>query len=152
MRLWNTLAYPPALGPAFGLPWRVGQGVRQAQVSRVPGMLVHIIELGACRARHEFEGRGSCLGAHDASDDACGIAAVLGPVLFIDLVIEVRVDLLHEGDVFLDATRADVPLVTRLGAPEPGAGASVHASHIQVVADADAPDDHRVAQGAVTAE
>ena len=71
-------------------------------------LLCLFVELGARCARHEFDRRGSRLGAHDVADGACGVAAVLGAVRGVDLVVDV-VDCVHEGDVFLDAGGPDRP-------------------------------------------
>src|SRR2546430_5109251 len=97
-----------------------------------------VIELRACRARHKFDYRGSCLRAHDASDDACGVAAVLCAGRGVDLVVEVGVGV-HEGDVFVDAASPDVAFLAHLSATEPSGGAPVNGSDVAVVAAAADP-------------
>jgi hypothetical protein len=49
----------------------------------------------------------------------------------------------------LRAAGPDPSFMARLDAAEPGGVAPVHRAHVEVVADADHPDCHRVAQGAV---
>src|SRR5437763_8435296 len=99
-------------------------------------------------SRHELDRRGSRLRTDDASDDACGVAAVLGAVGGVDLVIEIGGGV-YEDDVFLDAAGADVTFVPVLGAAEPGGGAPVNGSDVEVVAEAHDPDCHRIPQPAV---
>lgn len=86
------------------------------------------------------------------ADDASGVAAVLSAVHGVDLVVDVGVGLLHKGDVFLDAAGPDPPFVAHLSATEPGAGAPVNGSHVEVVAVADDPNRHRLSQHAVASQ
>src|SRR5215211_363801 len=97
---------------------------------------------------HELDRGGLRPGVHDAADDPFAVAAVLAAVGGVDLVIEVGVGV-GEGDVLVDTAGPDVALVADLGGGEPAAAASVHRTHVEVVADADDPDGPRVAQGAV---
>jgi hypothetical protein len=85
------------------------------------------------------------------ADDACGVAAVLCSVGGVDLVIDIGVGL-HESDILVDAASLDVAFVARLRATEPGAGAPVNASDIEVVTVTDNPYRHRVSQRAVASE
>ena len=85
------------------------------------------------------------------ADDACGVAAVLCAVGGVDLVIDIAVGV-HEGDVFVNATSLDVAFVARLSATEPGGGAPVDGSDVEVVAVADDPNRHRISQRAVASE
>jgi hypothetical protein len=88
--------------------------------------------------RHELERRGSRLGADDGVDDAGGVAAVLGAVGGVDLVVHVvRLD---EENVFLDAAGPDPTFVAHLSGTEPGGRAPVDGPDVEVVAEADDPD------------
>jgi hypothetical protein len=87
-------------------------------------------------------------GAVDAVDDGCGVAAVLDAVGGVNLVVDLVADL-HEGDVLLDTASRDMALVGLLHSAEPGGRAPVHRAHIEIVAVADDPDDHWLAQGAI---
>src|SRR5512132_1240470 len=95
----------------------------------------------------EPEGGGARLWADDGVDDGGGVAAVLGAVGGVDLLVQV-VDL-DQVHVFVDAAGLDVGFVACLGATEPGGGAAVDGSDIEVVAVAHDPDGPRVAQGPV---
>src|SRR5262249_39554907 len=106
--------------------------------ARMPGL----------RARHELERRGPCPGGQDAADDAHGIAAVLGAVRGVDLVVGVVVGV-HERDVLVDAASPYAALVASAGAAEPGRGGPVHGPDVEVVAVADDPDRHWAPQGPV---
>lgn len=86
------------------------------------------------------------------ADDASGVAAVLSAVHGVDLVVDVGVGLLHKGDVFLDAAGPDPAFMAHLSAPEPGGGAPVNGADVEVVAEADDPDRHPLAQRAVVSQ
>src|SRR5688500_4477580 len=109
-------------------------------------------ELRTCRARYEFDCSRSCFRAHNRIDNACGVATVLCAVGGVDLFIDLGVSLLQECDIFFDAASADVALVAHLGATEPGGGAPMNRSDIEIIANADDPDRHRVSQRAVAPE
>src|SRR6266567_8236727 len=64
--------------------------------------LVVVPALRACCARHQQDRRGSCLWADDVADDAGSVAAVLGAVCGVDLVVDVASGGC-EGDVLIDA-------------------------------------------------
>jgi hypothetical protein len=87
------------------------------------------------------------LGADDGVDDASRVAAVLGAVGGVDLLVQVVG--LDQAHIFVDAAGLDVGFVADLGAAEPGGGAAVDGSDIEVVAVADDPDGPGVAQGPV---
>ncbi len=70
---------------------------------------------------HELDRRRSRLSAHHGVDEACAVAAILGAVRGVDLVVDAGVGFLHEGDIFLDAAGADTGLVRRLGGADPAA-------------------------------
>ena len=72
--------------------------------------------------RHELDGRGARLGCQDTADNVGAVAAVLGAVGGVDLVIQAGVGF-YKGDVFLDAARLDAAGVARLCAAKPWAGA-----------------------------
>src|SRR5215218_1042010 len=128
-------------------------GNRRTCQARFPGrwlrpgrqLVSTAVALGRCW--HEPEGRGSRLWADDGVDDAGGVAAVLGAVGGVDLLVQV-IDL-DQAHVFVDAAGLDVAFVADLGATEPGGGAAVDGPDIEVVAVADDPDGPGVAQGAV---
>jgi hypothetical protein len=80
------------------------------------------------------------------------VAAVLGAVRRVDLVVDAGVGLLHEGDVFLNAAGPDPAFVVHLRDAEPGTAAPLEGSDVEVVAEADDPNRHRVSQCAVTSE
>src|SRR5207245_9883896 len=83
-------------------------------------------------ARHELECRGARLQARDVVDDAGGVAAVLRAVFGVHFVVDVvRLD---EKDVFAEAARLDAAFMAHLGATEPGGFASVHGSHVGILA------------------
>ena len=84
-------------------------------------------------------------------NDACGVAAVLGAVRGIEFVVDVVVGV-HEGDVFVDAASLDVAFVAHLSATEPGGGAPVNGSDVEVVAVADDPNRHGVSQRTVASK
>jgi len=71
------------------------------------------------RARHEPDRRRSRLRAHDSANDVCCVAAVLGAVRDVDLVLEIVAGI-GEGDVLGDAAGLDAAFVAYLGAAEPG--------------------------------
>lgn len=62
------------------------------------------------------------------------VPAVLTEVRGVDLVVDARIGLSHEGDVFFHAAGLDAAFMPRLYATKPGAGAPVHAPDIKVVA------------------
>jgi len=97
-------------------------------------------------ARHELERRASRLRARDGVDVAGSVSIVLRAVGGVDLVVHVvRLD---EENVFVDAAGVNVCFVVALGAAESRCGAPVDGSDVEVVAMADDPDRHRVAQRA----
>jgi hypothetical protein len=51
-------------------------------------LLYLFVELRARCARHEFDRRGSRLGAYDVVDDARSVAAVLGAVRSVDVLFD----------------------------------------------------------------
>ena len=102
-------------------------------------------------ARHEFDGRGSHSRGHHRAD-MLWVAAVLGKVRGIDLVIDLGVGLLHKGDILFHAACSDVPFVAYLHATEPGGGASVSSSDVEIVTVTDNPYRHRVSQRAIASE
>jgi hypothetical protein len=53
------------------------------------------------------------------------MAAILGTVRGVDLIVDVVVGFGHEGDVFVEAAGLDVPVVAHLTGAEPGAGAAL---------------------------
>lgn len=63
-----------------------------------------------------------------------------------------RSSLLDEGDVLLEAADPDPTFVALLRATKPGAGAPVHGADVEVVAEADDPDRHWLAQRAIAPE
>src|SRR6059036_3971603 len=97
-------------------------------------------------SRHELDRRGARLRGHHGVNVACAVAAVLGAVRGVDLVVPAGVGFLHEGDVFLDAARPDPTFVTHLGGAEPGAAAPPVGTDVEVVAVTDDPDRHRTPQ------
>ena len=62
--------------------------------------------------------------------------------------VRVAVVRLDEENVLPDAAGLDPCFVAILGAPEPGAGAPVHGSDVEVAAEADDPDRRWVSQRA----
>src|SRR5436190_1095937 len=101
-------------------------------------------------ARNELERCGSRFRGEDGADDAGGVPAVLGAVGGVDLVAQVvRLD---EENILPDAAGLDPCFVAILGALEPRAGAPVHGSDVEIVAEADDPDRRWVSQSAVGSE
>src|SRR5207247_11102211 len=98
-------------------------------------------------ARHESERRRSRHRAGDA-DDARWVATVLSAVCDIELVAEFAS--LLEAHILLDAASPDPTFVAPRRATEPGGGALVDGSDVEVVAVAHDPDRHGVSQRAVT--
>jgi len=95
-------------------------------------------------ARHKSDRCGSRVGAVDAIDDACRMAVVLGAISGIDLFVDIGVWLFHESNLFVHPAGLDAALMPCLDAVEPGGSAPVHGSDVEIVADTDHPDDHRV--------
>jgi hypothetical protein len=87
------------------------------------------------------------LRADDGVDDVCGVAAVLGAVGGVDLVVKVVG--LDQAHVLVDAAGLDVAFVAHLAATEPGGRAAVDGSDVEVVAVAYDPDGPGDAEGAV---
>src|SRR5262249_25036843 len=106
-------------------------------------------ELWCWRARRQPDRRGPRRRGHHGVDVATAMAAGLGPVRDVDPIVEAVVGGPHEGDVLVAAPGPDVAFVTFLGGAEPGAGTALPRPHVEVVADADDPDRHRVAESAV---
>src|SRR5258708_8610509 len=92
-----------------------------------------LFELGARGSRHHLDCRGPRLRGQHAVQDPPGIAAVLGPIGGVDLVVDVVVGV-DERDVLLNAGGSYPTLVPLLGAPEPVTTSPPDRSHIQVVA------------------
>jgi len=67
----------------------------------------------------------------------------------LDPVVERRIGVDDKADVLLHASGADAALSTSLGAAEPGSGTSIHGPHVQLVALANNPHCHRIAQAAI---
>jgi hypothetical protein len=63
-------------------------------------------------------------------------------------VVEVVVGV-HERDVLVDAAGADVSFVGLLCAAEPATGRSAPGADVEVVANTDDPDGHRLPQATV---
>ena len=68
---------------------------------------------------------------------------MFGAIRGVDLVIEAEVGV-YEGDVFVDAASLDVAFAAYPSTSEPGGGAPVNGSAVEVVDVADAPNRHRV--------
>jgi hypothetical protein len=81
----------------------------------------------------------------------CAIAAILVAVSGFDLVADGGIGVL-KNDVFLDAAGVDAAFVANLSAAKPGGGASVTGSDIEIVAEANDPDCHRLSQRSVESE
>src|SRR5207244_3707139 len=75
---------------------------------------------------------GSHLRAHHRLYVGFFVATVLGAVRYIDLVIQVRLDV-HEGHVFLDVASPDSPFVADLDATEPSGAAPIRGPDVQVI-------------------
>lgn len=71
--------------------------------------------------RYKFERCSSCLRSQHGVNVACIVAAVLGSVRGVDLVVDGEVGFRHEGDVLVDAASLDVTCMARLRGAEPGA-------------------------------
>jgi hypothetical protein len=101
---------------------------------------------------YQFDRRGPRSRAQCRVDYVWGVAAVLGAVCSVDLVLDVTVSVgdIHEGDVFLDTAGPDPAFVAHLGASVPRGGAPVYGPDVEVIAYADDPDRHRVSQRAIT--
>jgi hypothetical protein len=67
-------------------------------------------------------------------------------------VIDGVVGFHHERDVLVDAAGPDVSFVAHLSGAEPGAGTALPGPDVEVVADADDADRHRVSQHAIGPE
>src|SRR5579872_1852443 len=102
-------------------------------------------------ARQQSNRRGSRLRTHYGADDFCLIAAVLGAVRSVDLVVEPEINV-AEGHVFLDTACADTAFVPYLDGAKPAGGAPVHGAHAELAADPDHPNRHRLSLCAVALE
>src|SRR5580658_10791152 len=109
------------------------------------------VELRACYARRQFDRRRSRFWAHHHVDVGCSLAAVLGAVRGVDLVVEVGVGV-EEHRVFLDAACTDTTFAAHLDAAEPFGVAPIRGSDIEIVADAYSPDPHRVSQRSIASK
>jgi hypothetical protein len=76
---------------------------------------------------------------------------VFGKVGGINLVIDVRIGLIHKGDVFFHAACQDEAFVPRSHTAESGSLAPVEAPDVEVVTQAHDPDNHLPAQRVVAA-
>jgi hypothetical protein len=77
------------------------------------------------------------------------LPAVLGPIGGVDPLVELLVIDRDEVDVLVDPAGPDVTLMALLDAAVPGAGLAAPRADVQVVALADHPDRHRLAQGPI---
>ena len=68
---------------------------------------------GACLAWHEFDSRGARLRSQGTCDNVYRISSVLATGHIVNLVVGVGIDLLNEGDIFLDTSRFKRPSATR---------------------------------------
>src|SRR2546425_6627158 len=102
--------------------------------------LLRALSTAWCRAcvfaLYEPQRRCPRLRGQDAVHDACRVAAVFGAVRAIDLVARCVVRF-NEHHVPLDTSGPDAALVVGHGAAEPPAGAALHRSDVEVVAEAD---------------
>src|SRR5215213_3476310 len=104
---------------------------------------------GRC-ARYEPERRRARLGVGDAVDDA-RVAAVLGAVRGVDLVVDGAVGVL-DRDVLLDIASADAALAAGSDDAMPAAAGSVGGADVEVITGADDPDRDRPPERAVASE
>ena len=88
---------------------------------------------------------------YNGVDDVGSVAAVFATVHGVDLVVEVGSGG-YERDIFVDAASLDVAFVAHLCMTKPGSRAPIDRSPIEVVAEADDPNDYRLAQRAVAPE
>src|SRR4051794_33124305 len=105
----------------------------------------------AVLAGSQPERRGAMVGVVDAVDDAGVARAVLLAVGGVDLFERGLVGV-HDGDVFLDASRVDPGLAAGASDAVPALIGFVGGADVQVVAGADGPDDGRAAQLAASAD
>src|SRR6202171_1648422 len=117
---------------------------RTVAVGAVPGA----VGLGACRARHHLERRGSGFRGQHAVEDPSGIAPVFGPVGSVDFGIE-TVAGVDERDVLPNSSGLYPTFVLLLGTAKPVTLAPSNGSDGDVVAERDDPDGHRFSQRAV---
>jgi hypothetical protein len=82
------------------------------------------------------------------ADDACGVAPVLCAVRGVNPVIDARVGLLHEVDIFYDATGAYPAFVANPRCAEPGGRAPVNSSDLDVITEVYDPNRHWISQRA----
>src|SRR5208283_1861242 len=99
-------------------------------------------------ARQQPNRRGARLSTHYGIDDSCLVAAVLGAVRSVDIVIEPRISV-GEDHFFRDTAGADTAFASYLGAAKPAGGAPVHGPDAELVADTGHPDRHRLSVCAV---
>src|SRR5438093_1617265 len=99
-------------------------------------------------ARYEPQRRCPRLRGQDAVHDACGVAAVLCAIYAIDLIAGCVVRF-NERHVPLDAFGPDTAFVVGQSSTEPRAGAALHRSDVEVVAEANHPHSHGISQRAV---
>src|SRR5918994_6388686 len=85
-------------------------------------------------------------------DVARAVPAVLGPIGGVDPLVELLFIDRDEVDVLADPAGPDATLMALLDAAVPGAGPAPPRTDVQVVALADHPDRHRLAQGPVGAQ
>jgi hypothetical protein len=83
------------------------------------------------------------------ADDACSVAAVFCAIGSVNLIVNVGSGFFYEGDVFVHAASLDVAFMPRLNTAKPGGCAPVHGPNVQVVTEANNPDDHQLSQRAV---
>src|SRR6516165_12282156 len=98
--------------------------------------------LGASYEGHELGRGGLCLGGHHGVDVGAAVAAVLGAVGGVDLVVEVVVGV-GERDVLVHPAGLDAAVAAFPGAAEPGASGPPVGADVQVVAVADHPGGYR---------
>ena len=108
-------------------------------------------ELGARRARHQYESCGSRLRGQHAVEDASGVSAVLGPVGSVDFALGVVAGV-DECNVLLNTTGPYPTLVPLLRTPEPMTAAASDGSNVQVIAVTDDPYGDRFLRSAVAPE
>jgi hypothetical protein len=70
----------------------------------------------------------------------------------VDLTVDVGDGYHHEGQVLADAAGLNVIFVAHLGGAEPGAGTAVRESDVEILADANDLDCHRVSQRVIGSE